>query len=63
MGCCKGESEVGKKATRFSCEKCGAKVKKKSHVCKPVKVSGGGKPHKKAKSCGDCKEKKKVPKN
>jgi len=43
MGCLKGESEVKKKDARFECCKCGAKVEKKSHVCKPVKVDGGKK--------------------
>lgn len=40
MGCLKGESEVKKKAAKFECGKCGAKVKKKEHVCKPVKLEG-----------------------
>ena len=35
--CLKGESEVKKKDARFACEKCGARVEKKSHVCKPKK--------------------------
>jgi predicted RNA-binding Zn-ribbon protein involved in translation (DUF1610 family) len=38
MGCLKGESEVKKKAAKFECAKCGAKAKKKDHVCKPVKL-------------------------
>jgi len=43
MGCLKGESEVKKKEASFACGKCGATVKKKSHVCQPVKVKGAGK--------------------
>ena len=38
MGCLKGESKVKKPKARFQCDKCGAKVKKKDHVCKPVKL-------------------------
>ena len=38
MGCLKGESEVKKKAAKYQCGKCGAAVKKKDHVCKPIKV-------------------------
>lgn len=38
MGCLKGESEVKKKEAKFECGKCKAKVKKKDHVCKPVKL-------------------------
>ena len=38
MDCLKGESEVKKKDAKFACGKCGAKVEKKSHACKPVKV-------------------------
>jgi len=54
MGCLKGDSEVKKKDARFACDKCGATVKKKSHVCHPVKVAEPGKGEKKGK-----KEKKK----
>ena len=55
MGCLKGESEVKKKEAKFACGKCGAAVKKKGHVCKPVKLktdekkSGKEKPDKKKK--------------
>ena len=38
MGCLKGESEVKKKDAKFECGKCGARVSKKGHVCKPVKL-------------------------
>lgn len=38
MSCLKGSSLVKKKEAKFICEKCGAQVKKKSQVCKPVKV-------------------------
>ncbi len=38
MGCLKGESEAKKKEAKFECGKCGAKVKKKDHACKPVKI-------------------------
>jgi hypothetical protein len=38
--CLKGESEVKKKDARFECSKCGARVEKKSHVCKPEKIKG-----------------------
>jgi len=47
MDCLKGESEVKKKDAKFACGRCGATVKKKSHVCKPVKVSEPGKASKK----------------
>ena len=40
MGCLKGESEVKKKDAKFECGKCGARVEKKSHVCKPEKLKG-----------------------
>ena len=53
MSCLKGESEVKKKAAEFSCEKCGAKAKKKSHVCKPVKLSEADKKGKKGKKKKD----------
>ena len=48
MGCLKGKSETKKKEATYECGKCGAKVKKKGHACKPVKVEEGKK--KKAKS-------------
>ena len=48
MGCLKGESEVKKKDAKFACDKCGARAKKKDHVCKPVKLEEGGKADKKA---------------
>jgi len=38
MSCLKGESKVKKADARFACDKCGAKAKKKDHVCKPVKL-------------------------
>ncbi|SEA26329.1 hypothetical protein SAMN05660420_01646 [Desulfuromusa kysingii] len=38
MSCLKGSSLVKKKEAQFVCEKCGSQVKKKSQVCKPVKV-------------------------
>ncbi|SHJ09836.1 hypothetical protein SAMN02745165_01565 [Malonomonas rubra DSM 5091] len=38
MGCLKGKSEVKQKKAKFECEKCGAMVEKKGHVCKPVNV-------------------------
>jgi len=37
MGCLKGKSEAGKSAP-FVCKKCGARAKKKSHLCKPKKA-------------------------
>ena len=40
MGCLKGESEVKKKGAKFACGKCGARVEKKSHACKPEKLKG-----------------------
>ncbi|HEY5674018.1 MAG TPA: hypothetical protein VIR78_09955 [Malonomonas sp.] len=40
MGCLKGESEVKKKDAKFECGKCGARVEKKSHACKPEKLKG-----------------------
>ena len=43
MGCLKGESEVKPGDAQFACDKCGAAVKKKSHVCKPVKLGESGK--------------------
>ena len=48
MGCLKGESEVKKKTAKFACGKCGAKVEKKGHACKPVKVKGEKKSDKKS---------------
>jgi len=45
--CLKGESEVKKKAAKFSCEKCGAKSDKKNHLCKPEKLPTGKKDTKK----------------
>lgn len=39
MDCLKGESKVKKQEARFECGKCGAKVKKKDQVCKPVKFA------------------------
>ncbi|WP_321392278.1 hypothetical protein [uncultured Desulfuromusa sp.] len=42
MGCLKGASPVKKKEAKFTCEKCGSQVKKKSQVCKPVKVKVKG---------------------
>lgn len=47
MSCLKGESEVKKKEAKFACGKCGAMVKKKSHVCKPVKAEESAKKEKK----------------
>lgn len=38
MGCLKGFSPVKKKDAKFTCEQCGSQVKKKSQVCKPIKV-------------------------
>ena len=38
--CLKGESEVKKKDAKFECSKCGARVEKKSHACKPEKIKG-----------------------
>lgn len=55
MGCLKGESKVKKKDAKFSCEKCGAHVKKKAHACRPVKCEEN---KKKVKKCGGCKGKK-----
>jgi len=55
MGCLKGESEVKKKDAKFECGKCGAKVEKKSHACKPEKLKGApdkAKGEKKAKKKG-----------
>lgn len=49
MGCLRGESEVEKKVAKFACGKCGAAVKKKSHVCQPVKWEEHGKEEKKQK--------------
>lgn len=49
MGCLKGESEVKKNEAKFACDKCGAKVKNKEHVCKPVKLKPADKPVKKGK--------------
>ena len=49
MGCLKGESEAKKKAAKFACEKCGAAVKKKGSVCKPVKLEGANKAEEKSK--------------
>lgn len=57
MGCLKGESEVEKKEAKFECSKCGALVGKKSHICKPVKLSGGKKSAHKCK-CDKNKKKK-----
>ena len=45
--CLKGESEVKKKAAKFSCEKCGAKSDKKNHLCKPEKLPTAKKDSKK----------------
>jgi len=50
MGCLKGESEVKKKEAKFACGKCGAKVKNKEHVCKPVKLESAKKNKPKEKS-------------
>ena len=41
--CLKGENKVKKKDSKFSCQKCGAKVSKKSQVCKPEKVKPASK--------------------
>jgi hypothetical protein len=41
--CLKGDSLVKKNEAKFACQKCGAKVEKKSHVCKPEKVKSGKK--------------------
>lgn len=38
MSCLKGTSLVKKKEAKLVCGKCGARVKKKSQACKPVKV-------------------------
>lgn len=45
--CLKGESEVKKKDAKFECGKCGARVEKKAHVCKPEKLKGAKKDDKK----------------
>lgn len=67
MGCLKGESEVKKKDAKFECGKCGAAVKKKGHVCKPLALEGiakggtkaeKGKKGKKKKHCSGCDSKK-----
>ena len=45
--CMHGESEVSRKKARFQCAKCGALTAKKSHACKPGKISDKeGKPGK-----------------
>jgi len=49
MSCLKGESEVKKKAASYACDKCGAAAKKKSHLCKPVKLAEADKGEKKGK--------------
>jgi hypothetical protein len=36
--CLKGESRAKKKDAKFTCQKCDAKVSKKSQVCKPEKI-------------------------
>lgn len=36
--CLKGKSLVKKKAAKFICDKCSARVQKKDQVCKPVKL-------------------------
>ena len=36
--CLKGESTAKKKDSKYTCEKCGANVCKKSQVCKPEKI-------------------------
>jgi len=59
MGCLKGESEVKKKSAKFECEKCGAAVKKKGNVCKPVKLESATEPDKKDKKDKKGKKKKK----
>jgi hypothetical protein len=51
MGCLKGKSEVKKKQAKFECSKCGAKVEKKGHACKPVKFDSAKKKSAKCKSC------------
>ena len=57
MGCLKGESEVKKKDAKFECCKCGARVEKKDHVCKPVKFDGRKKSADKDKCKGSKKKK------
>ena len=42
MGCHEGKSQVKKKEAKVACGKCGALVKKKDQVCKPVKLAGKG---------------------
>jgi hypothetical protein len=59
MSCLKGESEAKKKEARFACEKCGAAAKKKSHVCKPVKLDDQDGEQKKEKKDKKLKKKKK----
>lgn len=49
MSCLKGESKAKQKEAKFACEKCGAVVKKKGTVCKPVKLEGADKAQKKGK--------------
>jgi hypothetical protein len=43
MGCQKGTSLVKEKDAKFTCDKCAARVQKKSQVCKPVKLKAKGK--------------------
>lgn len=38
MSCLKGTSLVKKKDAKVVCGKCGARVKKKSQACKPIKI-------------------------
>ena len=47
MGCCKSDTDVKNKDAKFSCSKCGVKVEKKGHACKPVKVKSEKKEGKK----------------
>lgn len=39
MGCRKGKSKCSWKPGRYVCSKCGAVVRKKGSVCKPVKIT------------------------